>query len=368
MSVGRNVRILASASLMAMAMALPAAAQQKTLNVYNWSDYIGPNVVSGFEKKTGVKVNYDTFDANETLEAKLQAGSSGYDIAVPTLTPFLARDIKAGLYQKIDKSKLKNYDNLDKGLLEIMAKYDPGNEHAIPWVSATDAIGYNAQKVKQILPNAPTDSWALIYNPENASKLKNCGIELLDSPTDVIPVVLNYLGLDPKTEKSEDLKKAQDVLFKIRPYVRKFDSSGYINDLANGDICVAHGWSTDISIAGKRAKEAGKTYDVILSIPKEGTLVYIDSMAVPKGAPNYDLAMQWLDHVMEPEVAADTANTIRGRVGVAAAKPFIEKEVVENPGVYPSAEVQKTFFTIGVASAQFERERTRAWTRIKTGR
>lgn len=347
--------------------ASPAVADQPMLNVYNWSDYIGPNVISGFEKATGIKVNYDTYDGNETLEAKLSTGNSGYDIAVPTLSPFLARGIQGGLYQKIDKSKLKNWGNLDPQLLERMAKFDPGNQYAIPWVSAIDGIAVNVEAIKKAWPDAPLNSWALMMKPENLARFASCGVEFLDSPTDVIPVAMLYLGLDPNSMSKDDLKKATDLMLKLRPSIRKFDSSGYINDIAGGDACIAFGWSTDVAIASQRAKDAKKPYTIKFIIPKEGSVAYIDTVAIPAGAPHYDNALAWLDWVMRPEVAADTANLLSGRTGVIAARKLMNPAVANDPGIFPPPQVAKTLFDVTSSGPDYDRERNRAWTTIKTG-
>jgi len=353
---------------LSVAAAPMARSEEKVLNVYNWSDYIGADVVAQFEKETGIKVNNDTFDANETLEAKLSTGNSGYDIGVPTLTPFLQRGITAGLYQKIDKSKLKNYGNLDPDLLKTMAKYDPGNTFAIPWISASDIIAINVEAVKKAWPDAPLDSWDLMLKPENLQKFASCGVEFLDSPTDVIPVVLHYLHLDPNTHNTDDIKAAADLMFKLRPYIRKFDSSGYINDLAGGDACIAFGWSTDVSVAAKRAREANKPYTIKIIMPKEGTLTYIDTMAIPNGAPHYDLALQWLDFVMRTEVALQTAKEYSARVGEITTKAQMPPEIANDPGVYPPPAVAATLFTIEDIPREVDKFRNRIWTRIKTGR
>ena len=361
--------LVAGLATISFAASTPGArADQPTLNIYNWSDYIGPNVIAGFTKETGIKVNYDTFDANETLEAKLSTGNSGYDIAVPTLSPFLARGIKGGLYQKIDKSKLKNLGNLDPQLLTRMAKFDPGNQYAIPWVSAIDGIAINVEAIKKAWPDAPLDSWALMMKPENLAKFASCGVEFLDSPTDVLPVALLTLGLDPNGTNPDDLKKAVDLMFKLRPYIRKFDSSGYINDIAGGDACIAFGWSTDVAIAGQRARDAHKSYTIKFIVPKEGSVAYIDTVAIPAGAPHYDLALKWLDYIMRPEVAADTANYLSGRTGVIAARPLMKPAVANDPGVFPPPEVAKTLFDVYSDEPGYNRLRNRSWTRIKTGR
>jgi putrescine transport system substrate-binding protein len=366
----RNLKLhVVGAGLLAagLSTALPAAADTPTLNVYNWSDYIGPNVISGFEKATGIKVNYDTYDGNETLEAKLSTGNSGYDIAVPTLSPFLARGIQGGLYQKIDKSKLKNWGNLDPELLARMAKFDPGNDYAIPWVSAIDGIAVNVEAVKKAFPDAPLDSWALMMKPENLAKFASCGVEFLDSPTDVLPVALLVLGLDPNSMSTDDLKKATDLMLKLRPSIRKFDSSGYINDIAGGDACIAFGWSTDVALASQRAKDAHKPYTIKFIIPKEGSVGYIDTVAIPAGAPHYAAALAWLDYVMRPEVAADTANLLNGRTGVLPARKLMKPEFANDPGIFPPPEVAKTLFDVTSSSPDYDRARNRAWTQIKTG-
>ncbi|HUO54301.1 MAG TPA: polyamine ABC transporter substrate-binding protein [Rhodoblastus sp.] len=359
--------VWAGAISLVLGFAGAAFAQDKVVNIYNWTDYIGPNVIPGFEKATGIKVNYDTYDQNETLEAKLSAGKSGYDVAVPTFTPFLARGAKAGLYQKLDKSLLKNWGNLDPEILALMAKSDPGNQYAVPWIVATDGIAVNVEKVKEIMPDAPLDSYDLIFKPDILAKFKDCGVEMIDSPTDELPVILNWLKLDPNSEKPEDLKRAADVMTLIRPYIRKFESSGYINDLANGDLCIAFGYSTDIKIAAKRAKEAGKPFTIRYIIPKEGTLLYLDALAIPADAPHVAEAHAFIDYVLKPDVMADTANTVGGRSGNAAALPFIAPEVAKDPTVYPPPEVRKSFFVLTVPSRETEKLRTRLWTKIKTG-
>lgn len=355
------------AALLALSLGQAAGAAEKTVNIYNWTDYIGPNVIPGFEKSTGIKVNYDTYDQNETLEAKLSAGKSGYDLAVPTFTPFLARGAKSGLYQKLDKSLLKNWGNLDPEILALMEKSDPGNQYAVPWIVATDGLAINVDKVKAIMPDAPIDSYDLIFKPEILAKFKDCGVAMIDSPTDELPVILHWLGLDPNSEKPEDLKRAAEVMASIRPYVRKFDSSGYINDLVNGDLCIAFGYSTDIKIAAKRAKEAGKPYQISYVIPKEGTLLYLDAFAIPAGAEHLPEAHAFLDYIMKPEVMADTANTVGGRSGNRAALAFVDPELAKDPTIYPPPEVQKKFFVLTVPSRETEKLRTRLWTKIKTG-
>ena len=363
----RHWIIGAALAVAAFAPRPEARAEDRALNVYNWNDYIGPNVVQGFAKESGTKVNYDVYDANETVEAKLAAGRSGYDIVVPTFVPFIARGIAAGLYAEIDPAKLKNWGNLDPAVLAAMAKYDPGNRHAVPWIVGTVGLGLNEAKIKALLPDAPLGSLDLLLKPENAQKLATCGITLLDSPSDVIPVVLRYLGRDPESEKPEDLQAVTELLLKIRPFVRKFDSSGYINDLANGDACLSLGYSTDVVIAGARAREAKNNVEVTYRIPKEGTLQYIDALAIPADAPHRDLALAWIDYNLRPQIMADTANAVNGRSGNRAAAEFVRPELKANPQIYPTPEVEKMLFSGAVSSRGYDRLRSRAWTRIRSG-
>jgi putrescine transport system substrate-binding protein len=350
-----------------LGVARPGAADDATLNVYNWNDYIGPDVVADFTKATGIAVNYDLYDANETVEAKLAAGHSGYDIVVPTFVPFVARGIKAGLYAEIDHAKLKNWGNLDPAVLESLAKDDPGNKHAVPWVVGTVGLGVNFDKVRERLPDAPLDSLDLILKPENAEKLQDCGITMLDSPSDILPVVLHYLGRDPDSQKPEDLAAATDLLLKLRPYIRKFDSSSYINDLANGDVCLSLGYSTDITIAGARAAEAKNGVTVAYHLPRDGTLQYIDTMAIPADAPHPEQALKWIDYNLEPKVMAATANAVNARTGDAAAVPFVRPDLTGNPDIYPTPDMAKKLFSGPLVDRGYDRLRNRAWERIKSG-
>ena len=354
-------------AVLVMSVMRSTPAQDSVVNVYNWSDYIGPDVIDGFTQETGVKVNYDVYDANETVEAKLAAGHSGYDIVVPTFVPFVARGIQAGLYAQIDKSKLTHYGNLYPALLAAEAKFDPGNKYTIPWIAGTVGLGVNVKKVQELLPGQAMDSLDLLLKPENAEKLKDCGITVLDSPSDVIPVILHYLGKDTDSEKPEDLQAATDTLLKIRPYIRKFDSSGYINDLANGDACLSLGYSTDVVIASVRAHDANNGVEIHFYQPKEGTLEYIDSMAIPVDAPHPELALKWIDYNLRPEVMAGTANTVNARTGVRESAPLVRQELLADPETYPTPEIEKTLFTGPVASRAYDRKRSRAWTRVRSG-
>ncbi|MDN5680972.1 MAG: spermidine/putrescine ABC transporter substrate-binding protein PotF, partial [Ewingella sp.] len=294
-----------------MAASVTASAEEKTLHVYNWSDYIAPNTVPDFQKETGIKVIYDVFDSNEVLEGKLMAGSTGFDLVVPSAS-FLERQLAAGVFQPLDKSKLPNYKNLDPALLKMVAQHDPGNKYAIPYLWATTGIGYNVDKVKAVLgKDAPVDSWDLVLKPENLEKLKSCGVSFLDAPAEIYATVLNYLHLDPNSTKASDYTgAANDLLLKLRPSIRYFHSSQYINDLANGDICVAIGWAGDVMQASNRAKEAKNGVNVAYSIPKEGALAFFDVFAIPADAKNLDEAYKFLNYLMEPKVIAQISNTV----------------------------------------------------------
>ena len=277
---------LVAGALMAVS-AGTLAAEQKTLHVYNWSDYIAPDTVANFEKETGIKVVYDVFDSNEVLEGKLMAGSTGFDLVVPSAS-FLERQLTAGVFQPLDKSKLPNWKNLDPEVLKLVAKHDPDNKYAMPYLWATTGIGYNVDKVKAALgPDVKLDSWDVVLKPENLEKLKSCGVSFLDAPEEIFATVLNYLGKDPNSNKADDYTgPATDLLLKLRPNIRYFHSSQYINDLANGDICVAIGWAGDVWQAANRAKEAKNGVNVSYFIPKEGALALVLSVDYRMGTPD----------------------------------------------------------------------------------
>lgn len=341
-------------------------AEEKILNVYNWSDYIAEDTIANFEAKTGIKVNYDVFDSNEVLEAKLLAGNTGYDIVVPTAS-FLERQIKAGLFTKLDKDQLKNYANLDKEILQRVDAHDPGNEYAIPYMWGTTGIGYNINKVKEALPDAPVDSWDMLFKPEVISKLQSCGVSMLDAPTEVYANLMGYLGKDPNSEAPEDMALFEEMMLKVRPYVKYFHSSQNINDLANGEICVAMGWSGDMLIARDRADEADQGVEIAYVIPKEGAVIWFDSLAIPSDAPHPQNAHLFMDYIMEPAVAAAISNYVYYANGNSASFDQIDKEVTEDPAIYPPAEVKAKLFPDLADSAKFTSALTRAWTKIKTG-
>jgi putrescine transport system substrate-binding protein len=356
------------AAVAMLAALLGQARAQGVLNVYNWNDYIDEQTLKRFESETGIKVRYDVYDSNEVLDAKLRAGRSGYDLVVPSASPFLALQIPAKLYRKLDRAKLPNYRNLDPALMKQLERYDPGNEHAVPWMWGTTGIGYNAERVLKIMPDAPVYSLRMLFDPAIVSRFKSCGVVILDSPTDVIPAALTYLGRDPDSKKPEDLAAATDVLMKIRPNVRKWQSSEYINALANGDVCLVFGYSGDIKQAAKRAAEANRGVRIEYAIPSEGALVWTDTWAIPADAANVDNAHRFLDFVMRPDVAALNSNFIGYANGVPASLAQVDAAIKGDPTVYPPEEVRRRLYTISPADRTYERQRTRAWTRITTGR
>ncbi|MGR3886829.1 polyamine ABC transporter substrate-binding protein [Pseudomonas sp. 1152_12] len=359
-------KTLLALSLMG-AMAGAAQADNKVLHVYNWSDYIAPDTIANFEKESGIKVVYDVFDSNETLEAKLLAGKSGYDIVVPS-NNFLAKQIKAGVYQTLDKSKLPNYDNLNKSLLKAVSVSDPDNKHAFPYMWGSIGIGYNPEKVKAALGVDKIDSWDVLMKPENIAKLKSCGVSFLDSPTEMLPVALHYLGLPTDTQKKADLKQAEDLFLKLRPSIGYFHSSKYISDLANGNICVAVGYSGDIQQAKSRAAEAGGKVKIAYDIPKEGAGSFYDMVAIPKDAENVDAAYAFMNYLLEPKVMASITNSVRFPNGNEKATALVDKDITSDPGIYPPADVQAKLYAIADLPAATQREMTRSWTKIKSGR
>jgi putrescine transport system substrate-binding protein len=354
-----------------LALLAPAAASaqpERVVNVYNWSDYIDPDVIEAFTKETGIKVRYDTFDANETLETKLLAGKSGYDVVVPT-GYFLQRQITAGVFQKLDKSKLPNLANAWPVVTQRLATYDPGNLYAANYMWGTTGIGYNVKKMHEILgPAATIDSWDVVFRPEQLAKFKGCGIHMLDSVDDIVPAALAYLGLDPNSTQQKDLDKAADLIAKIRPSVRKFHSSEYINALATGEICFVVGWSGDIKQAQRRAAEAKNGVDIGYAIPKEGAQMFFDNLAIPKDAPHVAEAHAFIDYLLRPDVAAKNTDLVQYANGNLASQKLIDKAVLEDKTVYPDAATMAKLYTISAHDQKTQRVLNRLWTRIKTGK
>jgi putrescine transport system substrate-binding protein len=349
----------------APAPAAPAA-EEKVVNVYNWSDYIDPATLEQFTAETGIKVNYDVFDSNEVLETKLLAGKTGYDVVVPGAA-FMERQIKAGVFRKLDRSLLPNWSNLDPEILQRVALHDPGNEYSVNHMWGTTGIGYNVGKVKAINPNAPVDSWNIILDPAQVAKFKDCGVSVLDAPTEMLKVVLAWKGKDPNSQDPADLQVAEDALMAIRPYVRMIHSSNYIDALANGEICLAVGWSGDVLQSRDRAAEAGQGVEVAFSVPKEGTIIWFDMYAIPADAPHPNNAHAFINFMMKPEVAAANSNFVNYATGNAASLPMVDEAVRNDPGVYPPAEVKAKLFPDLAAPDDFTRLVNRSWTRFTTG-
>ena len=343
------------------------AAEPKVLNVYNWSDYIDPAVIEGFQQETGIAVSYDVFDSNEVLETKLLTGKSGYDVVVPSAY-FLERQIQAGVFRKLDRSRLPNLANLDPGLQQRAAAHDPGNEHGVIYMWGTTGIGFDADKIKAIMPDAPTDSWNLVLDPAIVSRFKGCGVSFLDDPTDMVGTVLLWLGKDPNSQSEADLNLAQEALLKIRPYIRTIHSSQYIEDLANGEVCIAVGYSGDVLQARDRAAEAGKAIDLRYVIPREGALMWFDTLAIPADAEHPGNAHAFIDYLMRPEVAAANSNFVNYATANAAALPQVNEELRNDAGIYPTPEVKERLRPNLAKSAEFTRLLNRSWTRFVTGR
>jgi len=339
---------------------------EKVVNVYNWSDYIDPSVIADFTKEYGIKVNYDVFDSNEVLETKLLTGHTGYDVVVPS-GPFLAHQLQAGVFQKLNKALLPNWIDLDPAVMAKEAQYDPGNVYSVTYMWITSGPGYNVAKIKERLPNAPVDSWAMLYDPAVVAKFNDCGVSLLDAPTEVIPTVLIYLGKDPNSSSVEDLQAAEKVLMAIRPYIRYINSSRYIDDLANGETCLALGWSGDVKQAHDRAKDAGKGIDIGYNIPKEGAISNYDVMAVLADAPHPNNAHLFMNYLMQPAVAAKSTNLIKYANGDTPTDA-INEAVRNDPGVYPPPDVMAKLHPEPTRTPEYTRLLTRMWTRVKTGK
>ncbi len=357
---------LAVAMAAAAALAAAPAAADGELHIYNWSDYIADDTIANFEAETGIDVTYDVFDSNEVLEGKLLAGNTGYDLVVPSGS-FMERQIQAGVFQALDKSALSNYGNLDADILQRVAAHDADNVHSIPYMWGTTGIGYNVAMVEERMPGAPVDSWDLILNPEIVSKFADCGVTVLDAPTELLDIAMNYLGFDPTAGTGEGLEEAEALLQQVRPHLKYFHSSQYINDLANGDICIAVGWSGDVLIAADRAAEADNDVEIAYSIPKEGTVIWFDLLAIPSDASNVAEAHLFLDYLMRPEVVAEITNYVYYANANAAAAPFVEEEILQDPSIYPPDDVKANLFADTADSPRITRTQNRIWTRIKTG-
>jgi putrescine transport system substrate-binding protein len=346
-----------------------SASAERIVNVYNWSDYIAPRVVEAFTKETGIRVRYDTFDSNDTLETKLLAGKSGYDVVVPTAY-FMERQIKIGIFQKLDKTKLPNLANLWPEITQRLARYDPGNQYAVNYMWGTTGIGYNTKSAREALgTNAPSiDSWKMVFDPEQLSRFKDCGVHMLDSSDDILPAALLYLRRDPNSTEQADLQRAAELISAVRPFVRKFHSSEYVNALASGEICLAVGYSGDIKQAQKRASEAKNNIDIAYVIPKEGAQLWFDNLAMPRDAKNAAEAYAFLDYLQKPEVAAANSNYVSYANGNLASQKFLDPALLNDKTVYPDEATMQRLFTIDAHDPKTERLMNRLWIKIKTGR
>ena len=343
-----------------------AAQEEKVLHVFNWSDYIAEDTVPNFESQSGIKVTYDVFDSNDVLETRLLAGNSGFDVVVPSAS-FLERQIKAGVFQKLDKSQLPNLKNMDPDIMNRVGLHDPNNEYSVPYLWGTTGIGYNEDKIKKILGDARPDSWNYIYDPKLVAKFKDCGVSLLDAPDEILKTVLAWMGRDPNSQKEEDLKAAEAKLMPIRPFVRKIHSSQYIDDLANGDLCIAVGWSGDILQARDRADEAGQGVKIKFEIPKEGTIVWFDMLAIPADAKHPKNAHAFINYLMDPQVAANNSNFVNYANGNGVSLAMVKDDVKNDPGIYPTPEVKAKLFPSLAYGEDFQRLMNRMWTKFQTG-
>ena len=367
----RALARLRSAAALAAAFALlpvHARAEERTVNFYNWSSYMAPGVLEDFTRETGIKVVYDTFDANETLETRLLAGKSGYDVVVPTAY-FLQRQIKANVFQKLDKSKLPNLANAWPVVTARLSIYDPGNQYGANYMWGTTGIGYSVKAVESILgPGAKIDSWDIVFKPENLAKFKDCGVHMLDSPDDIFPAALSYLGLDPNSTKQADLEKAADLVGKIRPFVRKFHSSEYLSALATGEICLVVGWSGDVMQARSRAAEANNGVAVGYAIPKEGAQMFFDNLSIPADAKNVAEAYQLIDFLYRPDIAARNSNFLSYANGNLASQKLLDPKILGDRNIYPDEAMLAKLFVITARDPATQRIVNRLWTKVKTGR
>ncbi len=358
---------LAAASALLTACGGPPAQQERVVSVYNWADFIGKTTVADFEQATGIRVDYDTFDNDQTLEAKLLAGGSGYDV-VSTATNYFSRQIKAGAYRRLDRSRLSGWSNLDPKVLALMAAADPGNQYAVPYLHAVSGFAYNVDMVRKRLADAPVDSLALIFDPAVVSRLADCGVSFLDSPEDVLQLALAYLHLDPNSARPEDYAAAESVVLKVRPYIKAFDSSEYLNGLANQELCVAMSWSSDYAVAMARMRAAGIETRLAFTVPREGANATYSAMLIPVDAPHVAEAHEFLNFLLRPEVIAKITNDTHYGNDNLAADALVDPVIRRDPTLYPTPELLRRLWITSEVSPATERLRTRIWTRIKTAR
>ncbi|MCI8211183.1 spermidine/putrescine ABC transporter substrate-binding protein [Pseudomonas sp. S25] len=336
-----------------------------TVKIFNWTDYFAPDTLTNFQKETGIAATYDTYERNETLDEILKTGHSGYDIVVPS-SHFLARQIERGNLQKLDKSQLPNWKNLNPVLLQALANVDPGNAYAFPYLWGTTGIGYNAAKVQAVLgKDMPLNSWDLIFKPENLKKLSQCGVAMVDSAASVVPIALNYLNLPPDSTNAADYPKAKAALRAVRPYVRYFNSTDYITDLASGKICVAVGYSGDVMLAQHQAQQAGKGVEINYALPREGSPMWFDMMAIPADAPNQKAAYAFMNYVLNPKVISGISNYLHYANGNEKAEALVEASVHNDTAIYPDAETLSTLFALQAIPADIETLRSQVWAEVK---
>jgi putrescine transport system substrate-binding protein len=363
-----SARIFCLALVLAALPLLAAGAEEKRLHIYNWSDYIAADTITNFTKETGIEVTYDVYDGNEVLEAKLLAGHSGYDIVVPSASPYMARQIAAGAYRTLDKARLPNLKNLDPQILARAATADPGNAHGVPYLWSVTGLGYNTALLDRALGEAaPRDSLALLFDPAHAQKLAPCGIALLDTPQEVVPVALAFLARDPKSHTEADLADAIALIDQLRPHVRKFHSSQYINDLATGDLCIALGYSGDVIQARNRAREAESPVEIAFRVPREGAQMSIDMLGIPADAPHPGNAHAFINYILRPDIIAAITNAVSYPNPNLAATQLVAPEIRDDPGIYPPEPLKRLLYIDLPAPRTYERARTRAWTRMKSG-
>ncbi len=343
----------------------PEPSGGKVVHIYNWADYIGKDTLEQFEKRTGIRVVYDTYDADETLEARMMAGDSGYDV-VSTSTDYFNRQIKAGIYQELDKSRLPGWKNLDPEILAAEAVGDPGNRHAMPYLRHVNGFAYNVKLVRARMSDPPVASLDMLFKPQVIARFADCGVTFLDSAEDVLQLALNYLHLDPNTTRPEDYKRAEELILSVRPYVRAFDSTEYMNGLANEEFCISMSWSGDYATIKARARAAGIDVPLAFTVPKEGANGSQDALLIPKDAPHPEAAYQFLNFILEPRVIAQITNDIHYANNNRAADEFVDPQILNDPAVYPTSEVRARLYQSAEVSPALERIRTRTWTRIKT--
>jgi putrescine transport system substrate-binding protein len=337
------------------------------VNIYNWADYIGKDTLAQFERQTAIKVVYDTYDADETLEARMMAGDSGYDV-VSTSTDYFARQIKAGIYQELDRSRLPGWKNLDPQVLAEEEVGDPGNRHAMPYLRHVNGFAYNVELVRARMPDAPVDSLDMLFKPHIIAKFADCGVTFLDSAEDVLQLALNYLHIDPNTTAAADYKRAEQLILSVRPYVRTFDSTEYMNGLADKEFCISMSWSGDYATIKARARAAGIEVPLAFTIPREGAGSSADALLIPKDAPHPEAAYRFLNFILEPQVIAQITNDIHYANANLAASPYVDPHILNDPAVYTTAEIRSRLYISAEVSPPLERLRTRTWTRIKTAR